>query len=358
MFERVALPEQPSDVPWPTDDWTPGELAADVDGDAVGTAIRRMMEQPPEIGLTLGVLVVHRGRLVAEAYGPETTAATTLISWSMAKSVTHALVGLLVGDRLLDVEGPAAVADWSGDPRAAITIQHLLNMRDGLDFTEDYVEAGSSDVIEMLFGSGVHDHAAYAASRPLAHTPGAVCNYSSGTTNIIARIAGDIIAAHFGGAADADARATAVAKFMRRRLFDPLGMSSAEPKFDDAGTFVGSSYLYATARDFAKFGYLYLRDGTWDGARILPTGWVDHARTWTATDPEDGLGYGAHWWLWDDQPGSLACHGYEGQYIIVCPDKDLVVVRLGKSPAELRPAVIEQLRTILDAFPGGGAGTA
>ena len=317
-------------------------MDTDVDAATVTSAIDYMMSQPAELGLTLAIAVIHRGRLVAEAYGPGTDEHSTLISWSMAKSVTHALVGILVGEGLLDVNAPAAVPEWAHDPRSAITLQHLLNMRDGLDFTEDYVDAGTSDVIEMLFGAGVHDHAAYAAARGQRHAPGEVWNYSSGTTNIVSRIVGGIVG---GGREGMEA-------FMHDRLFGPLGMSSASPKFDDAGTFVGSSYLYATARDFARFGQLYLRDGVWDGARILPEGWVDHARTWTATDPEDGLGYGAHWWLWADQPGSLACHGYEGQYTVVCPEKDLVVVRLGKTPAELGDAKLQQVRRIVDAFPG------
>lgn len=343
MFEFVPLPAQPAGIAWPTTQWPTGHLADDVDSDAVNESIDRLMAQPPDLGLTLAVAVVHRGCLVAEAYGPDTDANTTLISWSMAKSVTHALVGILVADGAIDVSAPVAVPEWADDARAQITLQHLLNMRDGLDFKEDYVDAGVSDVIEMLFGAGVHDHAAYAAARQLVHEPGEVWNYSSGTTNIISRLVGDVV----GGGR------TGMESFMRERLLDPIGMSSASPKFDDAGTFVGSSYLYATARDFARFGYLYVRDGVWDGRRIVPAGWVDHARTWTATDPEDGVGYGAHWWLWADQPGSLACQGYEGQYVVVCPQKDLVVVRLGKSPSDLGDGVFQQLQTIVDAFPSG-----
>ena len=129
-------------------------------------------------------------------------------------------------------------------------------------------------------------------------------------------------------------------------------MTSAEPKFDDAGTFVGSSYVYATARDFAKFGYLFLRDGMWDGTRILPEGWADYSRTQVAVDPDPPhFGYGAQWWIWPDHDGSLACHGYEGQYIVVVPERDLVVVHLGKVPIDVRPPLLVELRRIIDAFP-------
>jgi CubicO group peptidase (beta-lactamase class C family) len=298
------------------------------------------MAQPPELGLTLAVAVVHRGRLVAEAYGPETAADTTLISWSTAKSVTHALIGLLVGDGRVQLHEPAPVTAWQGDDRSQITLQHLLEMRSGLRFAEDYVDAGVSDVIEMLFGAGQDDVAAFAAGFPLDHEPGTMWSYSSGTTNIVARIAGDAIGSG----------ATAMRAFLQDRLFGPLGMASADPRFDDAGTFIGSSFLYATAQDFARFGYLYLRDGTWDDSRLLPEGWVDHARAPVPVPANEEFGYGAHWWLWREYPGAFAAHGYEGQYIVVVPDRDLVLVRLGKTPAELRPNLLVRLRALVDAF--------
>lgn len=138
---------------------------------------------------------------------------------------------------------------------------------------------------------------------------------------------------------------------MRKRLFDVIGMSTAVPKFDRAGTFVGSSFVYAAARDFARFGWLYLNDGMWDGTRVLPEGWVDHGRAYFGTDPENGTGYGAHWWLEPALPGSMAAFGYEGQFTFVVPDRDLVVVRLGKSPAPLPANVKDTLVSLIRAFP-------
>jgi CubicO group peptidase (beta-lactamase class C family) len=190
----------------------------------------------------------------------------------------------------------------------------------------------------MLFATGQDDMAAYAAALPMVAQPGSVWNYSSGTTNIICRIIGDVV----GGGRDG------METFLRERLFAPVGMHSAVPKFDTSGTFVGSSYVYATARDFAKFGELYRNDGVVDGRRVLPQGWRDHARTFVAND-DDGMDYGSHWYLWRDQPGSLACHGYEGQYCIVVPDKQLVVVHLGKCPAESRTELTSRLRKILNS---------
>ena len=301
-------------------------------------------------GTSLAMVVMHRGDVVFERYGtqPDTafgpggpvTADTTLVSWSMAKSITHAAVGILVGEGRLDLDAPAPVPAWKGTEKEAITLQHLLNMQPGLLFVEDYVDGSVSHVIEMLFGEGKDDVAGYAAALPLAHEPGTVWNYSSGTTNIVARIVGDVV----GGGRDG------MEAFLHERLFGPIGMTSAIPKFDTAGTFIGSSYVYATARDFARFGELYRNDGVAvDGTRVLPTGWRDHARTWAASDPDSDFDYGAQWWLWREYPGSLACHGYEGQYTVVVPDRELVLVHLGKTAAERRPSLNLQLRRIIDA---------
>ena len=124
-------------------------------------------------------------------------------------------------------------------------------------------------------------------------------------------------------------------------------MPDADPRFDEAGTFVGSSYVHAPARQFARFGELYLRDGIVGDERVLPEGWVDHARTMIADDPETGFGYGRHWWIWPDQPGSLAAHGYEGQYVVVLPEHDAVVVHLGKTDATVRDRLVARLRRII-----------
>ena len=262
----------------------------------------------------------------------------------MAKSITHALVGICVADGLLDPAAPAPVAAWSGDARRTVTLQHLLTMTSGLHFVEDYVDGEVSHVIDMLFGDGKDDVATYAAARPLEAPPGAQWSYSSGTTNIVCRIVGDAIAPTYG------AGEQGMRSFMSERLFGPLGMTSAEPKFDAAGTFIGSSFVYATARDFARFGEMYRNGGMCDGKRIVPEGWVDHARTPTPVPDTEAFGYGAHWWLWRDEPRSLACHGYEGQRTIVVPDRELVLVRLGKTPAEQGPKVDALLSHMLGCF--------
>ncbi len=326
--------------------------------DEVLAAGVRLFEAEAEHGLSLALVVRHRGKVVYERYGvqPATAfgpggpvdAGTTLISWSMAKSITQAAVGIAVGDGLLDLDGPAPVPEWRGTDKERITLLQLLEMRPGLLFVEDYVDDQVSHCLEMLYGSGKEDMAAYAAALPLVHEPGSVWNYSSGTTNIVARLLGDALAA--GGRS----RREATEAFLRERLFGPAGMASAMPTFDPAGTFVGSSYVHATARDFAAFGQLYLDGGcvVSDGRteRILPEGWVELTRTQVAFDEADQLGYGRHWWLWPQFPGAFGAHGYEGQYTVVVPDRDLVVVHLGKSPIEQRPPLRRQLESIIAAY--------
>jgi CubicO group peptidase (beta-lactamase class C family) len=316
--------------------------------DPLDREVDALFGRPAEEGITLAFVVVHHGEIIVERYGVQpgnlfqpddvpVGADTPLISWSTAKSMVHAAVGMLVGDGRLDPSEPAAVPAWAGTPKSAITVLDLLEMRPGLRFVESYVEGEPSHCLEMLFGEGAGDHAAYAAALPLDHPPGTVWNYSSGTTNIICRVLGDLV-----GGGEPGMRA-----FLDQRLFGPAGMPDADASFDAAGTWAGSSYVHAPARQFARFGELYLNDGVSGGTRILPEGWVDHARTVVAHDPETGFGYGRHWWVWPDQPGSLAAHGYEGQYVIVLPERDAVVVHLGKTDSGVRDRLVARLRGII-----------
>jgi CubicO group peptidase (beta-lactamase class C family) len=292
------------------------------------------------LGRTLAMLVLVDGVAVAEHFAPEVTETTTLISWSMAKSVIHAVFGMLVADGAIGPDSLAPVVEWQSDSRREITIQHLLNMRSGLLFNEDYVDATTSHCIEMLFGEGQHDTAAYASALPLIHEPGEVFNYSSGTTNILSRIAGDLV-----GGGEQGMRA-----FLSDRLFGPLGMASASPRFDRAGTFIGSSFLYASARDFAAFGELYRTGGVANGIQLIPREWVQHAITPTPVPEPEAHGYGAHWWLWPEYRG-FAAHGYEGQRILVVPDRGLTLVRLAKTPELQGPAMEAYLRSIVELIP-------
>lgn len=301
-----------------------------------------LFERDPAAGLSLAFLAVRGGEVVAERYGVQPANPfqdelvvgpdTTLVSWSMAKSITHAAVGLLVAAGRLDPAAPAPVPEWLGTDKAVITLEQLLAMRPGLHFVEDYVDGSVSNCIEMLFSGEIDSFGRYAAEQPLAAAPGEVFNYSSGTTNILARIVGDVVTGQVGG--DPATRRSAVDEFLRAELFDPAGMSSARVDHDPSGDFVGSSYVHATARDYSRFGELYLRGGVGpDGRRVLPEWWTVHGTEFTAHDDESGFDYGRQWWRWPAFPGSYSCNGYEGQYTLVVPDRDLVVVHLGKTPA-------------------------
>jgi CubicO group peptidase (beta-lactamase class C family) len=320
--------------------------------------VDELFDRPDAEGRSLALVIQQGGSVIAERYGTqpandfqravELDAESTLISWSMAKSITHAAIGILVADGSIDIDAPASVLEWKGTPKEVITTLQLLEMRSGLHFVEDYVDGAASNCIEMLFGDGGPSHAAYAASQPLDHEPGSFWNYSSGTTNIISRIIGDIVSGGPGG--DPGDREAAMRSFLSERLFTPTGMATAEPKFDGAGDFVGSSYLYASARDFAQFGELYRHGGVTNlgnGAQILPVGWVDHAAVQVATDDESGFGYGRHWWSWPEIPRSYSCHGYEGQFIIVAPESEVVLVHLGKTDISVALALRVRLGALL-----------
>lgn len=337
------LPAQPQGTPWPTISWPQG-----TPDDRAQAQLTPLLEEAfgePVSGIlgeTHAFLAVQAGRIVAERYAGGMDQHTTHPSWSQAKSITHALIGILKGQGLIDIHAPALVPEWQteGDPRRAITLDHLLRMSSGLAFREDYDNAGASDVITMLFGEGKPDMAAFAAGSQLMHPPGQVWHYSSGTTNLIARAAG--LATRLSGA---DFRA-----FMFRELFSPLGIKSAQPKFDAAGTFIGSSFCYCSARDFARFGLLYLRDGIWEDRRILPEGWVDYARTPTPVPPTERLGYGAHWWLGMAGPGSFSANGYQGQYTVLVPELDLILVRNGRSLDAQKEAVMDWMNRAAACF--------
>ncbi|MCH8949040.1 MAG: serine hydrolase [Chloroflexi bacterium] len=344
MPALTPLPPQPADVPWPTGEWEDTEPPPGVDGEALQKLLDATFAepQPPTTVQTNDLLIVHRGRIVAERYAQGVGPDDVQPSWSMAKSILQAAVGVLVRDGKLDIAAPAAVPEWQepGDARAQITLDSLLHMTSGLRFAEDYVDAGVSDVIEMLFQPGADDTAAFAAAFPQDHPPDTVFNYSSGTSNIISGIVKRIV-----GAGDE------YVEFLRRELFDRIGMTTATPTCDNSGAWVASSYCFATPRDFARFGLLYMRDGVWDGQRILPEGWVDYARTPAPRQPaEDERGYGAHWWLWEDGLGTFLAGGYVGQMIYVVPALDLILVRNGNTPVERRLHMVRLHRQIIDLF--------
>ena len=299
---------------------------------------------------TRAVVIVHHGQIVAERYAPGFSASTRLHGWSMTKSVADALIGIRVRQGLLDLDSTAVLPSWyaTTDPRRAITADHLLRMSAGLAWNEDY-KTLYADPSLMLFGTA--DAAAFAAECALVHAPGTHWQYSSGTTNILSRM----LRATFEQQSD-------YLEFPRRELFEPLGMASAIIEPDPSGTFIASSMMFATARDWARFGMLYLADGVWGDRRVLPSGWV---ATSTSPAPHVPRGrYGRHWWLnagsgdrGDDRvfpelPRDLFyAAGFEGQVLAILPSKQCVAVRLGCTKHGPAFRIGRFIRDVLAALP-------
>ena len=295
---------------------------------------------------TRAIVVIRDGQVIAERYSSGIDAGTPLIGWSMAKSVLNALVGVLVGDRRLHVDGPAAVPEWSGadDPRRAISLGDLLRMSSGLRFDEDGSSRGS-DTLPMLLR--VRDSAGFAIAQPLVAKPGTHWHYSNGSSNIIAKIIRHTLS---------DDRE--YLSFPRRELFDRIGMRHATLETDAGGTFVASSYAFATAREWARFGELYLHDGVWENRRILPEGWVTYSRSPAPADP--ARRYGAHFWLkvpdeYCVDPAGVpddAFHaiGHEGQFVTIIPSHQMVIVRLGVTRYPGTWDHCGFVRTVIDAL--------
>lgn len=274
-------------------------------------------------GGTRAVVVLHDGHLVHEAYAEGFSADTPLLGWSMTKSITNALVGILVKNGQLSLDQKALFEEWAADERAEITLADLLHMNSGLEWDEAY--GGVSDATEMLYRQT--DMSAYTRSKPLAYPPDTYWAYSSGTTNLLSRLVRDAIN-------DDNAYAT----FARDSLFLPTGMHSARIEVDQSGSYVGSSYGWATARDWARFGQLYLNSGQVDSFPILPEGWVDYSVQPAAGS--DGI-YAAQIWLphpdeLNDVPEDLFMfRGFQDQRIVIIPSRNCVIVRLGMNDDQL-----------------------
>jgi CubicO group peptidase (beta-lactamase class C family) len=371
--ELVPLPPQPEGLSWPTAGWETGEMDP-----AVAAIVAPMIdkaiagEKAGPMGETRAVVIIHHGKLVAEAYrdgfGPE----TKQVSWSMAKSVTSALAGRAVALGLIDdIDAPMPTPLEAGDPRAEITWRQWLTMTDGLDYTEiGATSMAANDVIQMRYGPGRFDVLAYIkAELPPLHEPGTVWNYSTAGFHLIGKavqgLLQDIQMPEFA----TDQGLQLERSFLQEILLRPIGMDT-ELEFDSSGTFLGGSLVWASARDFAKFGYLYLRDGVWDGERLLPEGWVDFSRS-HPDGPKENV-YGAGFWLTTDgaEPvlsyqrrdappwDSFAAEGHEGQTIFIVPSRDLVIVRLGlmSNEGENWPDLFRWNQAIAGAFPEVGAG--
>lgn len=337
-----------AEIPWPESTASP-DLLRRVDYAEIDDALDAAFADEPA-GHRAFVVIVD-GRLVAERYATGFDATTPILSWSMAKSVTATLVGAAALKGYLSIEDPAPVPEWKNDPkRAAITWNDLLRMQSGLEFDESYGDP-SSDVSQALFRA--REAGAVAALQPLAHAPGEVWSYSSGTTNLIIRTLRQSLSAR-----DIDLQA-----FAREAIFAPIGAATFTMEPDSSGAPIASSYIYATARDWAKLGDLYLHDGDRAGARLLPNGWSEYVSTPSNASNEE---YGAHFWLNRDGEGRKRfvpglpenvyyMAGHEGQYVFIVPDKNAVIVRLGMTrgsvPIEVAGPIVAKLAAAVSDLP-------
>lgn len=304
---------------WPLGDIVPDTVPAGISRDLLASVEDKLMNKGEYKGIPFAFMVLYKGVPVSEAYRDGLDKNTRFLSWSMAKSFTNAQVGILVKMGRMSKADPAGIEDWKPDERSKITINDLLQMQSGLKWNEDY--GSRSDVNLMLFDHG--DMSSFAVSKQLEYTPGTHWYYSSGTANILSQL----VRQEF----DSD---TSCYAFTQDQLFEKIGITDAVFEVDASGDFVGSSYLYATTRDYARFGLLYLNDGVFNGERIFPEDWVDYTRT-----PASGSNgkYGALFWLNKDgrypsAPDDMfSCEGHDGQMIFIIPSKELVVVVLGFS---------------------------
>jgi CubicO group peptidase (beta-lactamase class C family) len=346
-------PRHRTDLPWPDGSRGPIDPSGmGVDRQKLETALDAAFAEPgPEKPRkTRAVVVVYDGQLIAERYAPGFDKDMPLLGWSMSKTVTNALVGILVKQKRLDIMQPAPVPAWQkeGDDRKKITLDQLLRMSSGLKFEEIY--APLYDATYMLYGS--YDFGAYAATKPLETQPDAKWHYSSGTAIIVAGIVRRAV----------EKDSEYYYRFIYEELIDRVGMFSAVLEPDSSGTFVGSSYTFATPRDWARFGLLYLQDGVWQGERILPAGWVRYTTTPTPGAPRGE--YGAHTWLnagsatnpddrrWPAAPtDAFAALGFQEQKVIVIPSRKLVLVRFGATSDRQTWNTDEFIKNVLASLP-------
>lgn len=316
----AALPALPG-PPAAQGDWPAGETVGPTDPRIAAILADEALTGP---GMR-AVVVIKDGRLVGEAYGQGFGPRTPLLGWSMTKTVNAAIIGRLVMEGRISLADKALLEEWQGDGRRDITLAQMMAMESGLEFNEDYGDV--ADVTRMLYLEP--DMAAFAAMKPAVAPPGTRFSYSSGTAVLLSRI----------WMSRFKDRPSAL-DYPRKALFEPLGMHSAVMEADARGTYVGSSYLYATARDWGRFGQFLLQEGIWNGKRLLPEGFV--ADLTKPTTASEGAYTGFQAWHVGPRGGDASfgvpddaywLQGHDGQTIAVVPSESLVVVRLGLTPS-------------------------
>lgn len=342
-----AVPEGASQAtPWSFAPPVSGQAIERIDYAALDYALTDAFDNN-EIG-NRSVVVVVDGKIVDERYADGFSADTPFLSWSMGKSVTGTIIGAAVHRGLIDIDDRAPVALWESDPiRSQITWHDLMQMQSGLEFEEAY-DKPRSGVNRMLFEAA--DTGGAAMRMPAAHKPGEAWYYSSGTSNILAKLLKETLER-----ANINDQA-----FAHETIFTPIGANSFTLEPDASGGFIGSSFVYATARDWARLGQLYLQGGVWEGERLLPEGWSEYV-----ADPasQSDNQYGAQFWLNRDGEGERKRYlkalpegvymmsGHEGQYVFIIPSKNTVIVRTGMTRGQNpMPATEPMITAIYNAI--------
>ncbi len=344
-FAPLTPPTLPADEAWPYGASNALSRVPGVDIERLQDTLDVTFSEPPGATvLTTAVVVAYQGQLIAERYALGVTRETLLPGWSMTKTITGTLAGILVDDGTFKLNAPAPVPGWSDTEKDSITLQHLLHMSSGLEVNEDY--SGFSDVTQMLYRES--DQYAYAVNQPVVMPPYTEFKYSTAETN---RLAAAIQSA-VGGTQQA------VYEFYQQRLFHAINIIHAIIEFDASGNFVGGAYGYMPARDWARIGQLYLQKGRWNDNQVLSEDWVSFA---TSPSPV-AKHYGAHMWLnsdgqrWPNVPyDAFSLVGHQGQRVVIIPSRELVVVRTGVTEdRDLQNQVMNQLlEGILSALPQG-----
>lgn len=359
----LALAACGSEAPSPADA-PPGEAAMaaiSADPGAPREELARRVDAlftSPDAAETRAVIVMHDGAIAAERYADGYGEETRFVSWSMAKTVTAVMIGMLVADGRLELDETPPIPNWhrAGDPRGTVTLRQLLQMRSGLRHSENSDPIYETETARMLFLDGRDDMARFAEAQPLEAAPGSKYEYSTATTLILSDIAARVLSP----GDDPDERRKAVDDFLRSRLFAPLGMYSMVPEYDAAGTLIGGSLIHGTARDWARFGEFLRNKGAARGVQLVPTGWIEFMTSPSPRSPD----YGAQTWLNRPSgterdalfaergpPSLFGAIGHLGQYILVSPRQRLVVVRLGKTDDDARDALVERLADIVELYP-------
>lgn len=328
-LDMAPLPGDPANIPWPNGDKiTPGPLPAQIDAEALQAASDWAFNRSNPEQVTLSLIVLHKGRIIHERYAPGFDLYTKTRTWSTAKSIAVTLIGILADQGKLQLDQPLINFEWGPkalfpeqDPRNEITLRHVLNMSSGLYPIDNFG-------MEYATGSGLSYWAGAssvkgALHKALVRKPGTVWDYENYDT---------ILAVYAMKKAIGDPKV--YLEFPRKALLDKIGMRNTFLSVDRFGDFILSSQVYTTARDLARFGLLYQQNGVWDGERIISESWIDFARTPAPATATTGNFYGGQWWLVPDDRTDVPKEAYStagnrGQFVIVVPSSELVIVRRG-----------------------------